>query len=278
MKSTTVFAFVSCLAVGCSAFANSSTALEPGRFNVTPSFIYQSFDEFYAGDQRVDTPGGGEKITRESYRLYFDYGLVANWSLDLSIGYYRTESGVEGPFTESNQDGLGDTYLGVRHALLTQDAQGLDLAVRVGGTLPGDYETGQLSAPGDDAWGADFKVLAGKTYGQTRLEGTLGYFLNEGAVPETFLAAISVSQEIFTKFWVGVGYTYFDADGDLDIGGLGFSPDRLREVSELGQVIDASLAYADDGGRYYRVFISQLVDGENIGREQTIGASVSFGF
>lgn len=260
------------------AHANPATVAEAGTFYFSPSFTYQSFDEFYAGDQRVDTPPAGEEIERQSYRLNFEYSLTDLWALDLSLGYFRTQSGEGGPFDEGNQDGLADTYFGVRRALLKQADQGVDLVLRLGFTIPGDYETGQLSAPGDDAYGANLLMSAGHTIGGTRLEGLLGYGVNEGAVPEAWTLGARVIQQLGAGFALDVGYRFFDSSGSLDIGGPGFTPDRLPEVSEQGQVIEVGASYGDTSGRYYRLVFSQLVDGENVGREQTIGASVTFSF
>ena len=64
----------------------------------------------------------------------------------------------------------------------------------------------------------------------------------------------------------------------MDIGGPGFTPERLPEVSEKGNIVEIGAAYGDTGGRYYRLAYSQLFDGENVGREQTFGVSVTFGF
>jgi hypothetical protein len=252
--------------------------VQPGKLLVTPSYTHQSYDEFYAADKRQPMLPTGGDAERDSYRVYLDYGLSQKWSLDFSAGYFQTEARKGGPFQIGSQDGLADTYLGIRYALATQAAQGIDLALRFGATLPGDYETGQLSAPGDDAFGADLKLFAGHSFGRTRLEGGLGYGLNEGGVPETCQLGLKVIQQIAGSFWIDAGYTYFDANGGLDIGGPGFSPQRLPEVAEQGEVVELGLAVSDKGGRYYRVYGSQLIDGRNIGREKTFGASVTFPF
>jgi hypothetical protein len=258
--------------------ANSATVAKAGTFFFSPSFTYQSFDEFYAGDQLVDTPPNGDEIERQSYRLNVEYSLTDLWALDLSLGYFRTQSGEVGPFTEGNQDGLADTYFGIRRALLRQADQGVDLALRLGFTVPGDYETGQLSAPGDDAYGANLIMSAGHTIGGTRIEGLLGYGVNEGSVPESWTVGARVVQQLGAGFALDAGYRFFGSSGSLDIGGPGFTPDRLPDVSEQGNVIEVGLSYGDTCGRYYRLVFSQLFDGENVGREQTIGASVTFSF
>jgi len=144
--------------------------------------------------------------------------------------------------------------------------------------IPGHYNTAQLSAPGDDAYGLDLKFLAGRTFGRTRFEGVLGYAMNEGSVPESWSLGLKAIQQVASNVWLEAGYHYFDADGSLDIGGPGFTPGRLPEVSEKGQVLEGAVAFTDSGKRYYRVYYSQLFEGRNVGREKTIGASISFRF
>lgn len=268
-KRLPLLALAAGLAAVSNLHANSPTVGETGKLYFTPSISFQTFDEFYVGKTRSPL---GSDIDRTSFRLYFDYGLTENWAADGSIGYFRTES------AGGDQDGLADTYLGVRRALTTQANQGVDVAVRLGFTVPGDYETGQLSTPGDDAYGADLKLLAGRSFGGTRVEAAVGYAVNEGNVPEAFSYGVKVIQQIGGFIWIDAGYRAFESNGDLDIGGPGFTFPRLPEVSERGEIVEVGIAASDAGGRYYRVYASELVDGENIGREKTFGASVTFAF
>jgi hypothetical protein len=277
-QASSVYALLPLVAMAVTqiASAQSATMSEAGTWYLSTSYTNQSFDEFYAGDVKVANPAG--EIERQSYRINLEYIVADSWALDLSLGYFRAESGVVGPFTQGSQDGLADTEFGIRHTLAKQADLGIDLAVRLALTVPGDYEIGQLSAPGDDAYGANVKFLAGYSMGGTRLEGLVGFGVNEGAVPEAWTVGTRVIQELGAGFALDLGYRYFDSSGSIDIGGPGFAPSRLNEVSEQGQVFEVGASYGDAAGRYYRLVYSELFDGENVGQEQTLGASVTFRF
>lgn len=83
------------------------------------------------------------------------------------------------------------------------------------------------------------------------------------------------------------GLIYFTSTQDgLDIGGPGFGTNRLDNpsplrdlplVEEEGIAGEVGLSYAS--GRYYwRASVSQLFDGRNVGKELTVGISLSVSF
>jgi hypothetical protein len=121
--------------------------LPKGKSYAHVAYHPQSFDEFWAGDALGGTPGG-EEITRQQFRFSADFGLGNSWGAVLSLGYFDTSAAVVGPFTIGKQDGLADTYAGLRYLVTNAEALGFDSTLRRGVTLPGDYTTGNLSAPG----------------------------------------------------------------------------------------------------------------------------------
>jgi hypothetical protein len=114
--------------------------------------------------------------------------------------------------------------------------------------------------------------------GTVDLESYVGYWLYEGAVAEAFGYGTTLKQGLGYGFWVEAGYHGWNASGNLDIGGVGFSAPRLREVSGESERWEAALGFADSNQRYYRVTYSRVFDGRNIGREATLGFSVTFSF
>lgn len=255
----------------------ASTVLPQGESYVSTAFYHQSFDQFYAGSNLGGTPAGVE-IERIHFRLHADFGIADRLAADIGIGYFDTTGGVAGPFTIGKQNGLADTYAGLKYALTTADDRGFNSAFRVGVTIPGDYQTGQLSAPGDDAFGLDLKALFSRNIGFVDLEAYAGYWIYEGAVPESIGFGVTLKKYLPHGFWLEYGYHYFDADGNLDIGGPGFNGANLPQVSEEGQRWEVATGFGDSKKRYYRVSYSKVFDGRNIGREETFGVSVSFPF
>ena len=258
-------------------FSFASTVLPKGESYFSTAFYHQSFDRFYAGSNLGGNPGGRE-IERQQFRISADFGIAERLAADVSIGYFDTSSATVGPFTIGSQDGLADTYAGIKYALTTIDQSSFNSAVRLGITIPGDYQTGQLSAPGDDAFGVDLKVMIGRNFGVMDVEAYAGYWAYEGAVPETLGVGVTFKTYLPHGIWLESGYHYFDADGNLDIGGPGFTPAKLPQVSEQGLRGEFAIGFGDTAKRYYRVSFSKVLDGRNIGREETIGISVSLPF
>lgn len=256
---------------------HAAKVLPKGESYLSTAFYYQSFDEFYAGDTRGPTPGGKD-IERSHFRINAEWGLTERLGADLNIGYFDTSSGTGGPFSVGSQNGLADSYLGLIYELSTAEAEGFDSVVRLGATIPGDYETGELSAPGDDAFGVDLKIMSSFDFGSGAIDGYVGYWAYESSVPSSTGFGVTYKQYLPNNFWLEGGYHYFDSDGSLDIGGPGFTGANLPFVSEEGQRWEIAAGFADSSQRYYRISYSQLFDGRNIGREETIGVSVSFPF
>ncbi len=207
-----------------------------------------------------------------------EQGLGERLGVDLNLGYFETSAGVAGPFSIGDQNGLADSYMGLKYAVSTTEENGFNSALRIGATIPGDYETGQLSAPGDDAFGVDLKYMASRDLGSGAIEGYAGYWAYEGAVPETVGFGVTLKKYFPQNTWLEAGYHYFNANGRLNIGGPGFNGANLPQVSEYGERWEVAAGLCDDANRYYRISYSQVFEGRNIGREQTIGVSVSFPF
>ncbi len=260
-----------------SGSAQASTVLEQGRSYVHSAFYHQSFDMFWAGDTFGPNPGGDE-IERKQFRVSVDYGLGHRLGADLSLAYHDTSSASFGPFSLGSQDGIADTYAGIRYAVTTRNTDGFDSTLRLGFTIPGDYETGQLSAPGDDAWGTDLRYAFQFNLATAQVETYLGYWIYEGAVPEAFGGGVTLKHGLGGGFWAEAGYHRWDASGGLDIGGPGFTPDRLPLVSEESDRWELALGYADSARRYYRVAYSKIFDGRNVGKEETWGFSIAWPF
>ena len=105
------------------AFAQYSATLPlAGQFLVTPSFYYQSSNNFYVGDSKKDLSDvtGKDSLDQYSYFLSLEYALSERLALDGSIGY--SESGLDGGPKDS---GFTDSRIGLRYNLaITSTVQG----------------------------------------------------------------------------------------------------------------------------------------------------------
>ncbi len=258
------------LGLNC-AHAASPFLPATGAFVLTPSLSYQSFDEFSPGGGKAQLP---QNIIRRSTRVQLDYGLSDTIAFDASIGYVKATSFA------GSESALADTYLGARYRFASEATDSYAGATRLGITLPGNYDTGQLHSPGDDAFGADLSVGFSKhLISIFRGGASAGYYYNSKDVPDSYMLKLETVASLTKALKLDFSWKYFAGRNGLDIGGPGFTGlNDLPKVQEKGQVLELGLAYADEGGRYYRVFASQLVRGRNVGEERTYGASVSFTF
>ncbi len=261
------------LAAG-TAQANSTYIPPAGSGSLTPSYSYQSFQDFTAGDADMSLPGD---IVRQSWRVYLDLGLAPDWALDLSLGY----SDVEFEPTGQSQQVLADTYVGVRYKFLHEETSGFAAAVRMGALIAGDYETGFFDAPGDGENGADVTLIFSKqlTEGGLTYDGALGYRVSANPVPDAWWSTSRLTLPLGGGFFVDGRYSYYAGTSGPDIGGSGFSGlQDLPSVQEEVHVVEIGVAFADAGGRYYRAYGAQVIDGRNVGEEETWGLSVTFPF
>ena len=274
------------LVMATSAGAQHSVWL-PGtdKFVVTPSYVYQTFDEFWAGDDKVKLDGD---LWQHTALLGFDYGITDDTALDLTVGWAWSETdaaGLGAVGDNLNDDGLTDTTFGVRQRFIDETDLDLwwlpSLALRAGGIIEGTYDENFPFSAGDGASGAEVSLLGGKTicpgFG---LYGDVGYRYREGNVPDDLFGSTGIF--LSWKFLSATaGYRFTEGLSGNDIGDAEFV-DRITtgrsafpRVKEVSQNLEASLGFTDPGGRYYQVFYAHTIDGKNTGKRHIFGGAVS---
>jgi hypothetical protein len=251
-----------------------------GKIVVTPTYVYQSFREFWIRrDQKVRLD---DRVTQHSGLVNFEYGLAESFALDATVGYSRVDSkAFSGPGggTDSS-DGMADTRVGLRWRIVDErEAKCVwspTLTVRVGGVIAGTYEVGPPFAPGDGANGGEFSLLAAKAVGDTGfgLYGEAGYRVRSNPVPHDFFGLFGVYQSI-GAFTVSAAYRHVQSLNGSNIGDPGFSFPGLKEIN---QTAEFGLGYRDSGGRLYQIFGGLSLDGRNTGDKTILGCSASFPF
>src|SRR5687767_10224151 len=106
------------LLIAASAAAQHSVWL-PGadRLVVTPSYVYQTFDEFWMGDNKVKLDGD---LWQHTAFLGFDYGLTDDLALDATVGWVWSETDALMLGGDQNDDGLTDTTFGIRQRFIDE--------------------------------------------------------------------------------------------------------------------------------------------------------------
>ncbi|HZJ14070.1 MAG TPA: hypothetical protein VFD27_03425 [Chthoniobacteraceae bacterium] len=250
---------------------------------VTPSYQYQFYDSFWAGDTKVDldVATGYDEQQQHSAYLTLEYGVLDNLALDVTFGYTWT-SFTDGPGPDLTDDGWADTTFGVRYRVL--DERNFHclptVTLRVGGIVAGTYDPEFPFSAGDGADGIEVSALTGKQLCPgLGLYGEIGYRWRDEDVPDDLFGAVGLSVTYIKNLTLSVGYRHTEGQGGPDIGGPGFGVDYgFPQVKEVDQRIEASLGYTDDGGRNYAFYFAQTLDGRNTGEKSIFGVSISIPF
>lgn len=201
----------------------------PKSGSISVSYVHQDAEKFYRGKDRRRLPFGG--IEQSSTLVTLNYGLTDSLALDAQGGHsdVETDNGME-------SDGMMDTTVGLTWRVVDEDISetGMpSIAVRVAGIIAGDYDTGMPQAIGDGGDGFEASLIAGRIIdNRFALSAEVGRRERNDNVPgETFFNA-SAFALISSKLALSVQYHKTMSDGDLDIGGPGFSPARFPETDE----------------------------------------------
>ncbi len=267
------------LATGTSTiFAQSAWLPNQKQLLLTPGFSYSSFGEFWVGRDKVDNPpsGTGESLDQYYAYVFADYGLFPNLALDATVGYTWTESE---DFGDVSDDGLADTFLGVRYRLIDEFAAESpylpSVAIRVGGIIAGTYEENTPFSPGDGAHGLEGSLLLARAIGDTGfgLYGDIGYRLRD-AIPDDLFGSAGIYQQL-GPVTLNFEYRHVQSLSGSDIGDPGFTFPGLKEIT---QIVQGGIAYNDRGGRSYQFTLAGSVDGRNTGDKLILGVNVTIPF
>ncbi len=261
------------------AYSQSAYLPLEGRFSLSGSYIFETFDEFWAGRKKMDLP---DDIHQHTVSVGLEYGLLNDVALDLTLGYTRTSfSGTD------DIDGLNDTTLGVRWRMFDEfrsDSSYIPtLTLRLGGIIEGSYDTittGPPHSPGDGASGVETSLLFGKVFGATNtgVSGDIGYRYRDSNVPDDFFVSVGLDTILFEYILTGFRYRHTQGLSGIDIGSPGFDPSRFPEVKEISDNIQAELGYVGARGQYFGFIAAWTIAGRNTGKKLILGPVVSFPF
>jgi hypothetical protein len=261
------------------AYSTSAYLPLEGRFSLSGSYIFETFDEFWRGRKKTRLP---DDIHQHTVSVGLEYGLLDDVALDLTLGYTRTSfSPVD------DLDGLNDTSLGVRWRILNEfryDSPYVPtLTLRLGGIIEGSYDTvttGAPNSPGDGASGVETSLLFGKIFDSTNigLSGDIGYRHRGSKVPDDFFVSVGLDKIVFDYILTGFHYRHTQGLSGIDIGSPSFDPSRFPEVREISDNVQAELGYVGAGGQYFGVIFAWTIAGRNTGEKFVLGPVASFPF
>jgi len=218
------------------ARASNPWVLSQGEGEIVVGFGNQTADRFFAGDTELDLP---TELDLDTAGLSLSYGLTDRVMLDLAASYSSSDFLVDpGLAPQGGLSGLNDARLGLRWAAWQQGPAVLTFGLAA--IIEGDYDTGAITAIGDG--GSGFEAIASGGYafdsGLALMAG-FGYRTRGNDIPDEWFADVSAVYGFTDAISAYAGLQVVRLDGDLQIGGPGFSPARFPEVEEeyeLGQV------------------------------------------
>jgi hypothetical protein len=177
------------LILAASASAQFSAWLpETRQIIVTPSYSYQTFDEFWLARDKVELP---DNVSQHTTLLTVEYGVSERLAADATVGYTWVNSTEAFGPGDADDEGLTDSTFGLRYKFLDQDREGWpmwpSIAVRIGGIIEGAYDENLPFSAGDGASGAEASLLFSQEIGlNLGLFGDAGYRYRDGSARRHF--------------------------------------------------------------------------------------------
>ena len=275
------------------AFSGGSPWLPaPGSGDISLSYTYQTADEFYRNTTKVPTPGNvGEELVQHTTYLEVRYGLLDQLALDGRIGYAQGHYGFDpsrgnGAISDKSPDGLADVNLGLTYRLLdetiTENPLLPSLAIRIGGIIAGDYESGDINSIGDGGDGFEVSGLAGKFFGDMfAVSSEFGYRTRTDGIPDNLFLNLSGGIILFDRLGLNISYQRVDTPwSSFDIGDPGFSPitgvfPELKEEMELiGGGFNVAITDTINLGFQY----ATVIEGRNTAASDVFSVSLGYAF
>jgi hypothetical protein len=252
----------------------------PGEFSLGVNHTIQSADSVYIGDQEVKSkmlpPANGAneyEVTVTSLQL--KYGILDSLSVDLTGGIAEVEIG------SATEDGNRDTVLGINWRVVDEFTAGgaPTVTLRAAAIIKGSYESESIVSLGKGANGVEVAAIVGKQFGIVSLWGELGLQDRSNSVPKAIFYGVNVGFQFIPQLNLTLGYDNKEFDGDLDIGGPGFTgADKFQQVAEERTVFKAGLNYSFVENQAIAVNFAQLTDGRNTINDDAFSLSYAVSF
>lgn len=263
-----------------------------GELQVTAGTTYQTYNQAWQGktfnNYTLDT-----RI--HEVRLGASYGLTDRWAIDINGGYGFLDGGLGGtcnpadpancqnPIPQGTRDGFLDTRIGLRYALVREDASQWDslptVALYVGGIIEGDYYP-RPQALGDGSSGGEIGVGLGRYWSDIGVGVTadLSYNIYTNYVPNAFNGSLGV-YKTFGQFFASAAYRFERSMSGWDTGrgppGLGRIDGAVgrQENYELWEV---GGGYTTESGTTIQGAYSDVFDGRNTAKRESFQLYVTF--
>ncbi len=251
----------------------------PGELAISVNQTEQSGDEAYIGSAKTPvsaiTDGAASKFRRSTTNLRLGYGLSDAVALDASVGFGKVRAGAD------NDSGRTDSVIGVNWRVLDELEQPAlpTLTLRAAAILKGSYDGGRLAALGNAENGFEVAAIVGKQLTTTlALWAEAGVQDRKGSVPKAVFYEIGARYRFAPGWSASLGYSDKKYDGNLDIGGPGFTPSRFQEAREERGVVKLGVGWAIASNQGLALNYARLTSGRNTVIDDAVGLSYTFAF
>lgn len=246
-----------------------------GSGSVTYSYGQQTAERFYVDDMEMTLP---RELELKTSTLNFSYGFTDRLAFDAKIAYGSSDFLVD-PVLAPNGglSGLGDSRFGLRYKWHEGDVA--TFTVSGAAIIEGDYDTGAITAIGDGGSGFELSGILGLQSGNGFFAtGEAGYRSRSNDVPDEWFANISGAYAFTETFSGSLNYQVVRSDGDLNIGGPGFSPARFPEVDEDYDLAFAGLNLKASDHWSIGAGYGRKLDGRNTAKSDFWNVSIGYSF
>ena len=253
----------------------------PGQLALGISYTQQTADSAYiAGD--VDTPisgitmGATDEYVVDTTSLQLSYGISDSLSLDVSSGYTDVDAGSD------SDAGLGDSVIGIQWRIADEYLYSNlpTVSLRAAALIAGDYEATRLAALGKAADGIELSAIVGKQItSKFSVWGEIGHQNRDNSVPDALFYNLNAAVGFTPTLSGSIGFSRKTYSGDLNIGGVGFTPDRFAEVNEERSLVKIGLNYAFASNQGLSFNLAKTTAGKNtVNNDSIVSVAYSYGF
>ncbi len=284
-KMNTTLRVVTLAAAATASFASQAQTSPylpiPGQFALSVGYVSQSGDNAYIGDQKIAlkdiTMGGASDYKRSGATLRLDYGFSDALALDATLANSKVEVGGA-----DNDSGNADSVLGLRWRVTDEFEGGgwPTITLRGAAIIKGNYEGARLASIGKGASGFEIGAVVGKHLAPgLAVWGEVSSQSRDNDVPSALSVSLSGKYSFAPQWSVGLGLTNKKFDGNLDIGGAGFTPAKFQQVREERSTVNLNLGYAFASNQGVSLSFGKLTSGRNtVADDQIIGLNYTFAF
>lgn len=256
----------------------------PGQLALGIAYTYQTADSAYImgdADVPVDeiTMDGTDEYVVDTTSIQVSYGISDSLSLDAAVSYTEVDAGSD---PGASEKGLGDSVIGLQWRVVDEYIypESPTISLRAAALIAGDYPTNTISSLGKGADGFELSAIVGKQITpKFSVWGEIGHQNRDNSVPDSLFYNLNAAVSFTPTLSGSIGFSRKTYSGDLDIGGVGFAPERFPEINEERSLVKVGLNYAFASNQGVSLNLATLTDGKNtVNDDLIVSVAYSYGF